>query len=320
MVMNTDLLNTDDQLPLVSIAMCTYHGERYLQEQIDTLLGQTYPNIEIVAVDDASTDNTVNILEENSKKDSRIRFFINEKNIGYNKNFEKAISLCNGQYIAVSDQDDCWEVNKIEVMMSLWPAGLSFIYSLSGTFIDTDLEHRTLPPAVVYTAIDDVHKLVFNSPVHGHACMFKKEFALSCMPFPDDIIYYDWWLSMHAAATGIVGYVPKALTWHRIHGKNSSKRFLSIKDKQVRAEQLRNQSIRAIETFCDRHILKQPQKESLLSYTSILKTMDGKKFSWPMFRYVLKNRKKIFHYKRQKPFMMFSYLKRAARMAYTGIL
>jgi len=318
--MNTRQSYTDDQLPLVSIALCTYNGEKFLQQQIDTLLKQTYRNIEIIAVDDASTDSTVNILEENSKKDSRIRFFINEKNTGYNKNFEKAISLCIGQYIAVSDQDDIWEACKIELMMSQWPAGSPFIYSLSGTFTDSDLEHRVPPPAVVYTAIDDVHKLVFNSPVHGHACMFKKEFALSCMPFPDDIIYYDWWLSMHAAATGIVGYIPKVLTWHRIHGENSSKNILSIKDKQVRAEQLRKQSIRAIETFCARNMLKQPQKESLLGYASLLKTMDGKKFSWPMFRYVFKNRKLIFHHKKQKPFVIFSFLKRSARMAYTGIL
>jgi uncharacterized protein YktB (UPF0637 family) len=125
---------------------------------------------------------------------------------------------------------------------------------------------------------------------------------------------------MHAAATGIVGYIPKTLSWHRIHEKNSSKTILSIKDNDTRNEQLRLQSVQAIEVFCSKDILKQPDKNSLLQYASILKTMDGKKFSWPMFWYILKNRKKVFHYKKQNPFIIFSHIKRAARMAYSGVL
>lgn len=318
--MSVPVPQTTEEYPLVSIAMCTYNGAMYLQQQMDSLLLQTYPHIEIIAVDDASSDSTKHILEENANKDKRIRPYINEKNIGYNKNFEKAIGLCSGQYIAISDQDDIWEADKIETMMKLWPGNSSFVYSLSGTFFNNDLENRRPPPRVVYTDIDDVYKLVFNSPVHGHACMFRKELAAACMPFPDDLIYYDWWLSMHAAATGTVGYIPKILSWHRIHEKNSSKTILSIKDDEVRNEKLRQQSIQAIEAFCNRNVLKQPEKNSLLQYASILKTMDGKKFSWPMFRYVFGNRKKVFHYKKQKPFIVFSYLKRAARMAYKGIL
>lgn len=311
---------TTEEYPLVSIAMCTYNGALYVQQQIDSLLSQTYANIEIVAVDDASADNTRQILEENANRDKRFRFYSNEKNAGYNKNFEKAIGLCSGQYIAISDQDDIWEADKISVMMKLWPAGSSFVYSLSGTFFNDDLESKSPPPNVVYTDIADVHKLIFNSPVHGHACMFKKELAALSMPFPADKIYYDWWLSMHAAATGVVGYIPKILSWHRIHEKNSSKTILSIKDDDTRNEQLRLQSILAIEVFCGRNILKQPDKDSLLQYVSILKTMDGKKFSWPMFRYIFKNRKKVFHYKKQSPFIIFSNIKRAARMAYSGVL
>jgi hypothetical protein len=77
-------------------------------------------------------------------------------------------------FIAIIDRDDIWEAEKIGKMMRQWPEGAQFIYSLSGNFTGTDFENRTAAPHVVYTPIDHVLKLVFNSPVHGHACMFKR--------------------------------------------------------------------------------------------------------------------------------------------------
>ena len=85
---------------LISIAMCTYNGERFLNEQISSILEQTYRNFELVIVDDNSKDNTINIIKEYQSKDNRIKLFQNNKNIGFLKNFEKAISLCRGDFIA----------------------------------------------------------------------------------------------------------------------------------------------------------------------------------------------------------------------------
>jgi glycosyltransferase involved in cell wall biosynthesis len=304
--------------PLVSVVMCTYNGEKFLRPQIGSVLSQTYVNLELVIVDDASSDNTVQILEEYSRKDSRVKYVVNEKNLGYNKNFEKAILLAPGDYIATCDQDDIWDASKIETMMNEWPEGSLFVYSLSGSFTADDFENRTGAPGVYYSAIDDVHKLVFNSPVHGHACMFKKELVNRCLPFPSDI-FYDWWISMHAASTGIIGCIPKTLTWHRAHDKNSSRTLTSIKDKQERENQLRKKSVYFLETFFERPVARDKEKESLLQYAAILKTMDGKKFSSAMFRYVMGNRRLIFHYKK-KSFVFFSHLKHALRMARKGLL
>jgi glycosyltransferase involved in cell wall biosynthesis len=317
--MLTDALYTVDGWPLVSIAICTYNGEQYLQEQLNSLFAQDYPHIEIIAVDDASSDKTTSILEQNAKRDGRLKVFINEKNLGYNTNFEKAINLCSGDYIAISDQDDIWEANKISLIMQHWPAGTRFVYSLSGNFTGNDLKGRTAAPGIVYSNIDDVRQLVFNSPVHGHACMFKKELALLSMPFPKDI-FYDWWMSMYAAATGIIGCVPYTLTWHRVHPDNSSRMITSIKNKEERNEQLRKQVVYFIETFCSKDILSAAQQLSLLEYAGIVKQMDGKKFCWPMFRYAFKNRKIVFHYKKPKAFIFISYLKHSFKMAYKGLL
>ncbi|HMK25155.1 MAG TPA: glycosyltransferase [Chitinophagaceae bacterium] len=298
--------------------MCTYNGEKFLHQQIGSVLSQTWPLLELIIVDDVSSDNTVRILEEYSRKDERVKYIVNEKNLGYNKNFEKAILLASGDYVAACDQDDIWAASKIETMMNNWPGGSLFVYSLSGSFNNDDFENRTDAPNVFYSAIDDVHKLVFNSPVHGHACMFKKELMTICLPFPADI-FYDWWISMHAASTGIIGCVPQTLTWHRVHEKNSSRTLTSIKDKQEREQQLRQQSAYFLETFFKRPVAREKEKRSLLYYASLLKETDGRKFSFAMFRYVMKNRELIFHYKK-KPFVFFSHLKHALRMARKGLL
>ena len=102
--------------PVVSIALCTYNGEQFLKKQIDSLLNQTYSNLQIIICDDASQDDTKAILEDYS--DSRIKKIFNHKNIGYIKNFEQAINLCKGDFIALCDQDDIWKPEKIETMLN----------------------------------------------------------------------------------------------------------------------------------------------------------------------------------------------------------
>ena len=99
---------------MISIALPTYNGEKYIREQLDSIYNQTLVPDEVVVVDDCSTDNTVNILEEYSQRYG-LKYFVNDSNIGYNKNFEKAIRLCAGDYIALSDQDDVWFPTKIQV-------------------------------------------------------------------------------------------------------------------------------------------------------------------------------------------------------------
>lgn len=304
--------------PLVSVAMCTYNGAKYLREQLDSILVQTYPNLELVIVDDASRDHTVEIIREYELKDARIRYQVNAENLGYNRNFEKAISLCRGEHIAISDQDDIWESRKIEIMMKEWPEGASFVYSLSGTIYENDIANRVPAPKVHYDHIRDTHHLVFNSPVHGHACMFRKHLMQHCLPFPPDV-FYDWWVSMHAASFNYIGCIPQTLTWHRVHEKNSSRNLTSIRDKNEREKQLRQQCAYFVDTFMKTGWARKEEKRSLQEYAALLKRMDGKKFSWKMFFYTWRNRKKIFHYKR-KPFVFVSHLKHALRMGFRGLI
>src|ERR1700753_2011765 len=99
--------------PLVSIALCTYNGAVYLKEQLDSLIAQTYPNIEIVVVDDRSADDTWQLLTGYANTYPQFKIHQNAQNLGFVKNFEHAASLCSGELIALCDQDDIWHPEKI---------------------------------------------------------------------------------------------------------------------------------------------------------------------------------------------------------------
>ena len=99
----------------IDILMATYNGERYLKEQIESILNQTYSNIRLLICDDLSTDNTYNILKEYEKKDKRVKVTRNENNLGVTKNFEKLLSMVESKYYMFSDQDDVWNSDKVEL-------------------------------------------------------------------------------------------------------------------------------------------------------------------------------------------------------------
>lgn len=104
---------------LVSIVLAVFNGERYLDEQIESLLLQTYTRLEILILDDGSTDQSEFIARRWAEKDERIRVIRNEKNLGIASNFLKGASLSKGDYICFSDQDDVWRSDKISILKGL---------------------------------------------------------------------------------------------------------------------------------------------------------------------------------------------------------
>lgn len=104
---------------MISVALCTYNGERYIREQILSILDQAMRVDEIVICDDGSKDNTLTEIKEIAiTTDVQIRVFLNEESLGVKGNFKKAIELCNGDYVFLSDQDDYWLPNKVETIMA----------------------------------------------------------------------------------------------------------------------------------------------------------------------------------------------------------
>lgn len=111
---------------MTGIAMTTYNGEKYLKEQIDSILNQTVSDFELIVCDDVSSDSTMDILNDYAEKDDRVHVFRNEENLGFLKNFEKAIRICldrGAEYVALSDQDDVWTENHLEVLLNTISSG-----------------------------------------------------------------------------------------------------------------------------------------------------------------------------------------------------
>lgn len=107
---------------MISVAMTTYNGEKYIKEQIYSILNQTHPVDEIIICDDCSSDNTeiiINRIQSENSTKTQITFIKNESNLGYIKNFYKAISLTKGDIIFLSDQDDIWCETKVETMIKV---------------------------------------------------------------------------------------------------------------------------------------------------------------------------------------------------------
>ena len=101
----------------VSIVICTYNGSKYLSQQLDSIFAQTYPLHEVIVQDDGSTDDTWNIIEKYANKFPQMRIYRNKEKQGINANFLSAMQQATGDYIAIADQDDIWEHNKIEIQI-----------------------------------------------------------------------------------------------------------------------------------------------------------------------------------------------------------
>jgi glycosyltransferase involved in cell wall biosynthesis len=301
---------------LVSIVLCSYNGARFIEEQVQSILAQTYSLLELVISDDGSTDNTVAIVEKLAQQDGRIRLFRNKRNLGYNKNFEQAFGYATGNFIAISDQDDIWHPDKMATMMREWPTGVAMVYSISSNFNSDHPEFLPGNARVNYKHFTEPAMLVFDSPVHGHACMVTRALVQKAKPFPPDV-FYDWWLSMHAAADGALGVVKQTLTWHRVHNDNFSRNLTSIEDKHERKLQLRKQMIHFLDEILGRKILPLLSAKMLSQYKTLLEGQTPGKFSIPLFRFFVRHRKIVFHYK--KKLNIFSVLKRSYRRAVYGI-
>ena len=208
-----------DNMKLVSIAMATYNGEKYIREQLDSIVAQTYRPIEVIVCDDASLDNTIEIINEYCFK-LDIKITKNEKNLGYAKNFEKAILKCSGDYIALCDQDDIWKNNKIERLMNEI-SGYSLIYSDASLINQVgDLICDSKHKAFMIDEYSDMleNKFIFRNYVVGCTCLFKRKLILE-LNIPDEIPH-DWWIAILAIKNKGIKYLDHSLVLYRQHDSN----------------------------------------------------------------------------------------------------
>ncbi|PWJ59090.1 glycosyltransferase involved in cell wall biosynthesis [Dyadobacter jejuensis] len=207
--------------PLVSIALCTFNGQAHLKPQLETLLQQSYSNLEIIVIDDASTDDTYAILLQYAAKYPHFKVYRNERNKGYNRNFEQALQKCSGDLIAICDQDDLWHPKKIEKQVEAIQ-GHQLIYHDS-ELIDAQgksLQLRMSQKFNFYRGTNPAAFLFINC-VSGHSIMLKRTVLDKALPFPNSG-HYDQWLAFVAASQGSIDYLDEALVYYRQHDSNAT--------------------------------------------------------------------------------------------------
>jgi len=216
-------------IPKISIALITYNGEKYIREQLDSILSQTILDFELVVCDDCSTDSTRFILTEYAQKDARIALNFNERNLGFLRNVEKAIKLCRGEFIALADQDDIWEIEHLSVLHS--NIGDNFL--ICGDTLLVDENGNSLNFRFSQMLMIDVNSLKNNSEhllrllvmdniFQGAAMMFNRKIIDMALPFPNGIEYHDIWLALCAMALDKFIYIPVVIIKHRRHSVNCS--------------------------------------------------------------------------------------------------
>lgn len=201
----------------VSVVMCTYNGARFLREQLDSIVGQTLQPAEVIVQDDGSSDGTLSVIHEYEQKYPYVHAFKNEMTrtdnslVNINNNFFSAMRRAKGEFIALCDQDDIWELDKLEVQChsigdNLMVAGISRPFATDGTNVNED---RRLPNISLL-------RMLYLGMIPGHVQMIRRE-MLEMLPCCDKFMY-DLQTQVVAAAANRILFLPRTLVHQRRHG------------------------------------------------------------------------------------------------------
>lgn len=222
----------------VSAAMTTYNGKEYLPKQLDSLRTQLRPFDEVIVCDDASFDGTPDLLQKYQFRHRDFPMYIHRgtENIGFEKNFLRAIRQCSGDVIFCCDQDDIWEPQKVLIMCRILSENPGIMaLACSFTMIDGKDEpvqvkatrgwsNNNLYPGVVPDgALVQVtpEKLVFQNICQGCALAFRQEIRDEFLERFTEGLHYDWQLALLAAAQGGLWFCNQPLIRYRIHSGNA---------------------------------------------------------------------------------------------------
>jgi glycosyltransferase involved in cell wall biosynthesis len=207
----------------ISIALCTYNGARYLSDQLNSFLTQTVLPDELVVCDDGSIDDTIDLLE-NFKANAPfdVRIYKNLRNLGHEQNFGKAIGLCNGDLIFLSDQDDVWLPEKIAIVVERFRSTADAIVIINDLEVTNDALvslDRTVLGELRSSGTLGVNNRGF---VIGCGSAFRSKLRPLLLPLPALSYGHDLWLHEVAQAVGTRLVVDRCLQLYRRHDSNAS--------------------------------------------------------------------------------------------------
>ena len=221
---------------MIDILLSTYNGERFIKEQLDSILAQTYTKWRLFVRDDQSTDNTNNILNEYQQLyPQKIILFPNNinRNIGVIKSFEILLECSNREYIMFCDQDDIWLPNKIEESLKtikqlenihssttpiLVHSDLTIVNDQKETLHKSFWEYAGIRPYIVNP---NPKFLAFCNSVTGCTILMNKACKQQVLPFPEKIEMHDAWIAINIAKKGIIQHINKLLILYLQHSNNT---------------------------------------------------------------------------------------------------
>ena len=205
----------------ISIALTTYNGGKYLSQQLDSILTQTLLPYEIIIVDDASTDNTIDIIHQYIANHNLIKLYQNETNIGIVKSFERAISLCISDYVALCDQDDVWMSYKLQRLID--NIGDNYLIHSDAVLVDENLQTIELSHFLLNKdkSLTTVCDYLYSNNVTGCCAMISRELIDLALPIPDNFYMHDYYFALIAVRFNKIKLIDEPLLYYRQHSMNS---------------------------------------------------------------------------------------------------
>ena len=202
----------------VSVALASYNGENFIQEQLLSIINQSHIPDEIVISDDSSNDQTIAIIKE-LLKDSPVQFKILENNInlGLNKNFSNAVKHCSGEIIFLADQDDLWLENKIEKMLPFFNTNNIQVVICDGHYLEYGLKSDT---SIIGKAMAGGRSI--EAHCAGSCTAIRKEFIDLILPYNNQDVQYDIHIHHWANLLEAKKILQESLQLWRIHGGNAT--------------------------------------------------------------------------------------------------
>lgn len=205
--------------PKVSVAMATYNGEKYIREQIKTILDCLEENDELVISDDGSTDNTLGII--NSFNDDRI-VLIKGPQKGIKQNFANAIKNTSGEYIFLSDQDDIWEKDKVTEVIKCFEKENCTLVVHDAEVVDENLNMVMSSYYSYRNSGKGIIKNIYKNTYIGCCMAFLSKAKKYVLPIPNDIEMHDQWIGILNDKYGKTYFSTKKLIKYRRHSLNNS--------------------------------------------------------------------------------------------------
>ena len=205
----------------VSVAMATYNGEKYIKEQIDSILNNLEKNDELIISDDGSKDNTISIIQEMQKNDSRIKLLEGPKN-GVKQNFGNAIKNCSGEYIFLADQDDIWNDEKVEKVLKVFKDKNVTLVIHNCEIVNENLEKTDKTFFEFRNSGKGIIKNIWKNTYIGCCIAFKGEMKDQILPIPNDIEMHDQWIGIINEKYGKSYFLDECLIKYRRHSNNVS--------------------------------------------------------------------------------------------------